>query len=100
MTLWLYLVIADEVISFSYKYLWMSIPELLQQDKQDKLENHNGNIIRHAIVLSKANKSAYVSFNLVQYLEFGVLYWRHHRKNISFLVLSIREFLGWKNHEM
>ena len=52
----------------------MSIPELLQQDKQDKLENHNGNIIRHAIVLSKANKSAYVSFNLVQYLEFGVLY--------------------------
>ena len=97
MTLWLYLVIADEVISFSYKYLWMSIPESLQQDK---LESHDGNIIRHAIVLSKANKSAYVSFNLVQYLEFGVLYWRHHRKNISFLVLSIREFLGWNNHKM
>ena len=52
----------------------MSIPESLQQDKQDKLENHNGNIRRHTIVLSKANTSAYVSFNLVQYLEFGVLY--------------------------
>ena len=35
----------------------MSIPESLQQDKQDKLENHNGNIIRHAIALSKAIKT-------------------------------------------
>lgn len=50
----------------------MSIPET-ESVQQDKLENHNGNIIRYAIVLSKANKSEYVSFNLVQYLELEVL---------------------------
>ena len=51
----------------------MTIPET-ESLQQDKLENHNANIIRYAIVLSKAGKSEYVSFNLVQYLEFGVLY--------------------------
>ena len=51
----------------------MSIPET-ESLHQDKLENHNGNIIRYAIVLSKADKSEYVSFNVVQYLELEVLY--------------------------
>ena len=53
----------------------MSIPET-ESLHQDKLENHNGNIIRYAIPLSKADKSEYVmiSFNVVQYLELEVLY--------------------------
>ena len=62
----------------------MSIPET-ESLQQDKLENHNGNIIRYAIVLSKADKSEYVNFNVVQYLELEVLYWRHHRKIFRFL---------------